>query len=190
MDNKYYIWWKENKPTLSLVPAIVFWLVSMVFFIIGLNFKNPIVLFGVDLSLAIAIALSISNTIIQIIGNEQEAEGLGLALWIGWLGSYALGIGTNVAGLLSILSIDNTILEWTIAIGLGTMIEVLPERLIVQFLQTVKFPKRRNKPTNTSSQTPTKPTYSPSGNYPKPAAPQRKFRMEDAMDEIRKHQVS
>lgn len=141
IENKYYTWWKDNKPCLSLIPAIVFWVVSMIFFIIGLNFKNPIMLFGIDFSLMIAVALSLANTVIQIIGNDQEKEGLGLALWIGWIGSYMLGIGTNVVGLLSILAIDHVLLEWVIAIGLGTMIEVLPERLVVQFLKTMK-PKK------------------------------------------------
>ena len=144
MTNKYYEWWKRNKPAMSLIPALVFWVVSMIFFVVGLSFKNPIILFGTDLSLGIAVSLSISNTVIQIIGNEQEQEGLGLALWIGWLGSYALGIGTNIVGLLSILSIENSMLEWIIAIGLGSMIEVLPERLLVQFLKTFKSYKKQN----------------------------------------------
>lgn len=169
-NNRYYDWWKDNKPLLSLIPALVFWVVSMIFFVVGLSFKNPIVMFGKDLSLAIAVSLSISNTIIQIIGNEQEQEGLGLALWVGWVGSYALGIGTNVVGLLSILSIENVILEWVIAVGLGTMIEVLPERLLVQFLKTFKEKSWKSKSTNTNQSNnrnqyrrPVTP-YKPSGN--------------------------
>ena len=86
--------------------------------------------------MTIAIALTVSNTIIQIIGNEQEAEGMGVALWFGWIASYILGIGTNIVGLISILDIANTNLEWGIAFGLGTIIEVLPERLLVLFLKT------------------------------------------------------
>lgn len=148
MDNKYYRWWKENKLFLSLVPAIVFWLVSMVFFVVGLKFKNGIVFGGIDFSSAIAISLSLSNTIIQIIGNDQE-EDLGTAMWLGWIGSYLLGIGTNVVGLTSILDISNPYIEYSIAIGLGTVIEVMPERLLVAFLKGFKgFTKRRfdNKP--------------------------------------------
>lgn len=135
MSNKYNDWWQDNKLFLSLFPAFVFWAVSIIFFMVGLRFQNPIVLWGWDASTAIAISLSVSNTIIQIIGNEKEQEGLGMALWMGWVASYVLGIGTNVVGLLAVLSIDNVVLEWSIAIGLGTMIEVLPERLLVQFLK-------------------------------------------------------
>jgi len=114
MSNKYYDWWKENKPFLSLIPAVVFWAVSMIFFMVGLKFNNPVVVFGKDASVVIAVSLSISNTIIQIIGNEQEQDSMGVALWMGWMASYALGIGTNVVGLLTVLSIDNVYLEWII----------------------------------------------------------------------------
>jgi len=122
----------------------------MLFFMVGLSFKNPIVVFGIDFSLWIAVALSISNTIIQIIGNDQEQEGLGMALWVGWIGSYCLGIGTNVVGLLAVLSIENVYLEWIIAIGLGTMIEVLPEKLVVVFLKSYRpiFGNRRKRNDN------------------------------------------
>jgi hypothetical protein len=135
MSNKYYIWWKQNKLLLSLIPAAVFWAVSMVFFVVGLQFKNPVVMAGKDLSMAIAISLSVSNTIIQIIGNDQEQDEMGFAMWLGWIGSYVLGIGTNTVGLVSILGIENVYIEWSIALGLGTVIEVMPERLLVQFLK-------------------------------------------------------
>lgn len=135
MDNRYYRWWKENKLFLALFPAFVFWVVSMIFFVVGLKFNTPVVFFGADLSITIAIALSLSNTVIQIIGNEQDPEEIGLSLWIMWIGSYLLGIGTNVATLLTLLGVDNIYLEWFIAIGLGTVIEVAPERLLVMFLK-------------------------------------------------------
>lgn len=143
MSNKYYEWWHDNKPLMALIPAVVFWLVSMIFFVVGLKFSNPIFILGWDASMAISISLTISNTIIQIIGNEQEAEGMGVALWFGWIASYVLGIGTNIVGLLSILAIENTNLEWGIAFGLGTIIEVLPERLLVLFLKTWEGHKKK-----------------------------------------------
>jgi hypothetical protein len=107
----------------------------MIFFIVGLQFKNPVIIAGKDVSMAIAVSLSISNTIIQIIGNDQEQDSMGFAMWLGWIGSYALGIGTNTVGLVSILGIENVYIEWTIALGLGTVIEVMPERLLVEFLK-------------------------------------------------------
>lgn len=180
MSNKYYDWWKKNKPFLSLVPALIFWVVSILFFMVGLRFENPVVVFGRDMGTTIAIALSLSNTIIQIIGNDQEQEDMGVALWLGWMGSYLLGVGTNVVGLLTILSIENSILEWGIALGLGTMIEVLPERLLVQFLKTfngrAKFtPSKNFRPLTPASSN--KPKNRPAGKpFPSyhPIAPAKK----------------
>lgn len=143
-NNKYYQWWKDNKSFLSLIPAAIFLVVSMAFFVVGLKFENPIVLFGKDLSMWIAVSLSLSNTVIQIIGNEKEAEGMGMPLYVGWLASYALGIGTNIYGIMSIVSISNVYLEWIVACTLGTMIEVLPEKLFVQFLKELS--KKNMKP--------------------------------------------
>lgn len=135
MDNKYYVWWKENKIKFSLLPAVVFWLASMIFFVAGMKFANPIVVLGLDFSLFLAVSLALANTFIQVIGNEQSADELGLPLYLGWLASYVLGIGTNVYGLLSVLSMNNVYLEWIVALSLGTMIEVLPEKFLVQFLK-------------------------------------------------------
>lgn len=134
-ENMYVKLWRENKNYLSLIPAIVFLAVSMVFFIVGLRFENPVMLFGYDMSTLIAVSLSVSNTIIQIIGNEREKEGMGLALHAGWLGSYLLGIGTNIYGILQIITMQNSYLELIVAVSLGSMIEVLPEKLFVQFLE-------------------------------------------------------
>ncbi len=138
MSNQYYTWWKNNKSMLSLVPAIIFWVSSMLFFIVGMSFENPMIVFGRDVSIAIAIALSLSNTIIQVIGNDEELDGVMKAVW---LSSYALGIGTNVYGLMIILNMSNQVLEAIVSISLGVMIEVSPERLVVQFLKTWKKAK-------------------------------------------------
>jgi len=156
-NNQYYEWWRDNKPLLALVPAVVFWMVSMIFFVVGLRFNNPLLVFGKDVSTIVAVALTISNTVIQIIGNEQESDRMGIALWIGWIASYVLGIGTNISGLASVLSVQSVNLEWAIAFGLGTMIEVLPERLLVMFLRTwtgsakLKAFRPQNRPYNPNS---------------------------------------
>lgn len=158
MSNKYYFWWKSNKPLLALFPAIVFWFTSMLFFMVGLRFNNPILVLGWDASTTIAVLLTLSNTFIQIIGNDQEADNMGMALYIGWIASYLLGVGTNVVGLLAILDVQNGNLEWAIALGLGTIIEVLPERLLVMFLKTWEGGKKQpNKPSFNPQQRPNTP---------------------------------
>lgn len=150
-------WWNKNKLKLSLAPALIFWVVSMLCFVFGLSFKNPIgySLLGWDVSMWVAVGLSIGNTVIQIIGNDQEREKMGSVMYVGWMASYILGIGSNVNTLLGILNIDNVYLEWTIALSLGSMIEVMPERLLVTFLKSLtdrssKF-KNQNNPGHINS---------------------------------------
>ena len=156
-------WWNKNKLKLSLVPALIFWVVSMLCFVFGLSFKNPIgySIWGWDVSMWIAVALSIGNTVIQIIGNDQEREKMGMAMYVGWISSYALGIGSNVNTLLGILQIDNVLLEWTIAVSLGSMIEVLPERLLVTFLKSLNAKKEHEAPKFVKPVTFQKSTYKP-----------------------------
>lgn len=139
MSNNRVGWWNTNKLKLALIPALAFWITSMLCFVFGLSFQNPVgVLLGKwDISIWIAIMLSLGNTIIQIIGNDQEAEKLGPVLTIGWYASYALGVGSNVNALLSILHINSVGLEWVICISLGSMIEVMPEKLLVMFLKSM-----------------------------------------------------
>lgn len=162
-------WWTENKLKLALLPALIFWVVSGICFVFGLSFENPIgvSLAGLDLMIWVAIGLSIANTVIQIIGNDQDD--ISTVLFVGWMASYALGIGSNVNTLLSVLHVDSVFLEWTICIALGAMIEVLPEKLLVIFLKSIENKSRfiqkphrkteyrpnfpQNKPVNTSRPT-------------------------------------
>lgn len=138
-------WWAKNKMKLSLAPAVIFWLASMLFFITGLQFKGNLNFAGIGLQMPIAIGLSLGITIIQIIGNEIEGTtDMNLPLKLGWFASYALGIGTNIQGLMTILELGNSILEWTVAISLGVMIEILPEYLFVKFLHSLDDDNRQS----------------------------------------------
>lgn len=140
-------WWNENKLKLSLVPAATFWVVSMLCFVVGLSFKNPIgfMIWKWDVSVWIAFALSIANTIIQVIGNGQGRAKMGNVMFTGWISSYILGISSNVNTLLGILHIDNDALEWAVAVSLGWMIEVMPERLLVTFIESFVAKKKEHK---------------------------------------------
>lgn len=131
-------WWNENKMWLAPVAALIMWAVSVLCFVFGLSFKNPmgVMVGNVDISIVIAFALSISNTIIQLIGNGQDFEKMDGVFRIGWYSSYVLGIASNVNALLGILGINNIMLEWAVALSLGSMIEIMPEKLIVVWLKT------------------------------------------------------
>lgn len=131
-------WWNENKMWLAPVAALIMWAVSVLCFVFGLSFKNPmgVVVGSTDISIWIAFALSVANTIIQLIGNGQDFEKMDGVFRIGWYSSYVLGIASNVNALLGILGINNVMLEWAVALSLGSMIEIMPEKLIVVWLKT------------------------------------------------------
>ena len=114
MENSSAKWWNENKLKLSLIPAIIFWLVSMLCFIFGLSFKNPIgyKIADTDISVIIAIALSLANTFVQIIGNDQDQDKMDWLFKLGWYGSYILGIGSFIGRPLNI-NINLTGTYWT-----------------------------------------------------------------------------
>lgn len=132
-------WWNENKMWLAPVAAGIMWAVSVLCFVFGLSFKNPmgVMVANTDVSIFIAFALSIANTIIQLIGNGQDFEKMDGVFRVGWYSSYVLGIASNVNALLGILGISNVFLEWAVALSLGSMIEIMPEKLIVVWLKSI-----------------------------------------------------
>lgn len=147
------------KEWLGLPAAAVFWIVSIFCFVLGLAFENQtgyiIPGIGLDMAVLISFGLGIANTIVQIIGNDHTKEELGLVLFLGWIASYMLGIGSNVNYLYSLIAIANPLLKFLICAGLGIMVEVLPERLIVRFLRAAsgKSPSQPvRQPSNISPQ--------------------------------------
>jgi hypothetical protein len=141
-------WWNSNKMVLSPVAALIMWTVSVLCFVFGLSFKNPVgyVLGGMDVSMWVAFSLSLANTIIQLIGNGKKMSEMDEVFKAGWIASYALGIASNVNALLNILGMGNVFLEWVVALSLGTMIEVMPEKLIVMWLKSI--PEKVAQPSN------------------------------------------
>ena len=135
-------WEKANyKDWVGVSAAPVFWVASLVCFVLGLSFKSGtgILIPGTNLDLIIlfSIGLGFANTAIQIVGNDTDKDDLGLALWMMWIASYMLGIGSNVNFLYSVIGLNNLLLQFLVCWGLGVMIEVAPERLLVKFLRSV-----------------------------------------------------
>jgi hypothetical protein len=124
-------YYHTNKLKIAIIPAVIFWAVSMVFFIMGLVFDNR-----TPLMFCVAVALAIANTVIQVIGNDLEDEMTGV-MRIGWYMSYVLGIGSNVYSLTQVLQIQQVVIEYAVCISLGSMIEILPEKLFVMFLKSI-----------------------------------------------------
>lgn len=124
--------------TIAVIPALIFWVVSVQFFIMGLSLHDQ-----TGYMKMIAIALAVANTIIQLIGWDSDPNELGPLLFWLWIASYVLGIGTNIVSLVGILQIQNVFLKWIISGALAFMIEVSPERLFVLAWRSVS-PKRGN----------------------------------------------
>lgn len=129
------------KEWIGLLAAPVFWVASLVCFVLGLAFKQDTGIFisgiSVDLTLLFSIGLGFANTAIQIVGNDTDKEDMGISLWLMWIASYMLGIGSNVNFLNQRVGLDSPILQGLVCWGLGVMIEVAPERLLVKFLRAI-----------------------------------------------------
>lgn len=129
----------EYKDWIGLLASPIFWISSLICFVMGLAFKQGtgILIPGtsLDLILIFSIALGFANTAIQIVGNDTDREDLGMPLFLMWGASYMLGIGSNVNFLYSAIGLNNAFLQFLVCWGLGIMIEVAPERLLVRFLR-------------------------------------------------------
>lgn len=129
------------KDWVGLSAAPVFWIASLVCFALGLSFKEGTGVLvpgtAVDMIVFFSIGLGFANTAIQIVGNDTDREELGMPLVLMWGASYMLGIGSNVNFLYGVIGLNNAILQFLVCWGLGVMIEVAPERLLVKFLRSI-----------------------------------------------------
>lgn len=129
------------KDWIGLSAAPIFWLASLICFVLGLSFKTGTGIYfpgtSYDITILFSLALGFANTAIQIVGNDTDKEDLGIALLLMWGASYMLGIGSNVNFLNSIIGLSNGFLQFLVCWGLGIMIEVAPERLLVRWLRSV-----------------------------------------------------
>lgn len=129
------------KDWIGLSAAPVFWVASIICFVLGLAFKQDTGVFIVgipfNLTMVFSIGLGLANTAIQIVGNDTDREDMGMSLWLMWIASYMLGIGSNVNFLYSKIGLSSPILQFLVCWGLGVMIEVAPERLLVKFLRAI-----------------------------------------------------
>jgi len=168
------------KEWISLPAAFVFWVASLICFVFGLAFKTDggIYLPGisVNLELLFSLGLGFANTAIQIVGNDTDREDLGIALWLMWIASYMLGIGSNVNFLYQKIGLDSAILQFMVCWGLGVMIEVAPERLLVKFLRAIGI-----------MGTPKQPTPKPAQSMPQPQTTQSREERHQRMRQQSSH---
>lgn len=133
--------WNEYKMWLAPLAAIFLWIISVICFVFGLSFKNPVMVMSIDATLYISFGLAMCNTIIQLIGNDMDFGDNDKTFWWIWIASYVLGISSNTNTLLQILGLNNIWLEVLIATSLGAMIEIAPEKLVKMWLRSLKTSK-------------------------------------------------
>lgn len=159
-------WWNTNKMKIAPFAALIMWAISVLCFVFGLSFNSPLIAFGKDIGVYLAFALSVANTIIQLIGNGQKFEKDDWVFQVIWIASYALGISSNTNTLMQTIGIDNRFLEWVIALSLGSMIEIAPEKLIILWLRSEsknvqQQPKKKINYTPQPQQTKYQPKHKP-----------------------------
>lgn len=152
--------WNTYKMYAAPFVALVLWGISVICFVFGLNFKNPLIVMGTDISLPFSFALAMCMTVIQVVGNGRDNKDDGIFKWI-WWASYVLGISSNTNTLLGILGLNNTLLEWGVAVPLGAIIEIAPEKLIVMWIEAL--PTKPQQQQQKQVQNPYKPQYPPNG---------------------------
>lgn len=147
------------KEWIGLLASPVFWVASLVCFVFGLNFSQGSGIYipgtNTDILILFSIGLGLANTAIQIVGNDSTKEELGMALYLMWGASYMLGIGSNVNYLYGVIGLSHWLLQFLVCWGLGIMIEVAPERLLVRFLRAIGVLKSVQVQYNTQRQVPT-----------------------------------
>jgi hypothetical protein len=164
-EKTYAIW----KPRIGILASITMLVVSIFFSQYGFSFSDT-----TGWGIWIGLALSLSITIIQLSGGIEE-NGKDWLMWIVWLGSYAYGIISNVKGISDFMAgSDSLYFRWMVAVSVGTMIEIAPERLLKLALVTNRkvFIKEevtaQNKPVTSSKPSPLPYAPKPSDKTPLP----------------------
>lgn len=134
--NAENIWKDKIKPYVAILAAFALWVVSVIFFIVGFSFGTQLNLFGKNIAIVVAFVISCVNTFIQITWNDERED---VVEWAMWLGSYVVGIASNIYGLMAILNMTDPMLERALSIGLGAMIEIAPEKLLLRGLKQIRF---------------------------------------------------
>lgn len=152
-EKTYTIW----KPRFGILAAGMLLVISIYFSQYGFSFKDT-----TEWGVGIGLALSIAITIIQLAGGLEE-NGKDYLLWVVWVVSYVYGITSNVKGLLDFMG-NREYFTWAIAISVGVMIEIAPERLFkLALMNSRKAFIRPDKQEETKGQpkqiTPSKPSF-------------------------------
>ena len=117
--------WEEIKLKLAVAGALIFGGLSILFSMLGLSFSTA------DASWAwlVGLFMAMGITIIQLVGNTAGKKDT--IFVVIWMASYAYGITANVIGITGLMSEINPVFMYLIAVPMGILIEIVPEKLLI-----------------------------------------------------------
>jgi hypothetical protein len=125
-----------TKPFMLIITALVTGTISFILFIVGLSFAKPVILWGHDITIAIAAGISFVITMIELSFNDAilDDEKDWIILLIG-AAAYLLGISVGYVALMNLLDLGIPLMEKIASITLSVIFEVAPERLLIMGLR-------------------------------------------------------
>jgi hypothetical protein len=132
--------WTTSKPIMLILTALVTWAISFVLFIVGLQFAQPVIIWGKDITVLVSAGISFVITMIELSFNDAivDDEKDIVMLIIGGA-AYALGLVVGYVALTSLLGLGDPRLEKVVAGSLSAIFEIAPERLMVMGLRRLGF---------------------------------------------------
>lgn len=136
MNRNRDMWSGTIKPIITILAAIAGWVISMIFFVIGFSFGSQMMFGNMDVAFPVAVTVGLILTVIELAWNEEKED---LLDWAIWIFAYSLGIASNYYGLSLILGMADPNVEKIVAIALGSLIEIAPERMLIRGFQGMDF---------------------------------------------------
>lgn len=116
--------WEEIKLKMAVGGAIIFGCLSILFSMLGLSLTTEI-----TWAWLVGLFMAMGITIIQLVGNSAgKKDSIFTVIWIA---SYVYGITANVIGITGLMSGISPVFMYMIAVPMGVLIEVVPEKLLI-----------------------------------------------------------
>jgi hypothetical protein len=116
--------WEEIKLKMAVGGAIIFGGLSILFSMLGLSMSTE-----VPWAWLVGLLMAMGITIIQLVGNsEGKKDSIFTVIWIA---SYIYGITANVMGITGLMSGVSPVFMYMIAVPMGILIEIVPEKLLI-----------------------------------------------------------
>jgi hypothetical protein len=116
--------WEEIKLKMAVGGAIIFGGLSILFSMLGLSMSTE-----VTWAWLVGLLMAMGITIIQLVGNSAGKKDT--IFTVVWIASYIYGITANVMGITGLMSGVSPVFMYMIAVPMGILIEIVPEKLLI-----------------------------------------------------------